>query len=120
MTLTAPQKLKQKLIHLATGERYDDPADIESFFGDVDHDTLSDFRSGQVKTGLAAEWDRHYESKAVAAKMLDGSWVGWTYWYGGGKHGDPHSIPWVDEAYDVDCREVQKVVREFKLPGDEW
>jgi len=53
---------------------------------------------------------RHYESKAVAMKMPDGSWIGWTYWYGGGKHGEPEAIDWMNEAYDVDCHEEEKVV----------
>jgi hypothetical protein len=46
--------------------------------------------------------------------MLDGSWVGWTYWYGGGKHGEPGSIKWVEDAYDVVMTEVQKGVKEFR------
>lgn len=24
----------------------------------------------------------------------DGTWVGWTYWYGGGKYAEPSAIPW--------------------------
>ena len=69
-----------------------------------------------METGLKCEWSRHYESKAVAMKFPDGSWVGWTYWYGGGKHGEPSSIEWMDDAYDVDCHEEEKmvVVQTFK------
>jgi hypothetical protein len=114
MILTAPEKLMQKLIHLTTGERYDSPDEIRSHFHQVDSEVLSDFRSGEEATGLPGDWSRHYESKGVAAEMLDGSYVGWTYWYGGGKHGEPYLMPWVDDAYDVEVVEVQKVVREFK------
>ena len=80
-------------------------------------DARSEIRSGQVETGLKCEWSRHYESKAVAAKMPDGSWVGWTYWYGGGKHGEPEAIDWIDEAYDLECTEEEKtvVVQTFAL-----
>jgi hypothetical protein len=38
-------------------------------------DAMNEVRSGHVETGLPCEWSRHYESKAVAAKMPDGSWV---------------------------------------------
>ena len=65
-------------------------------------DAIEEFRSGQVETPeIKCEWSRNYESKAVAAKMPDGSWVGWTYWYGGGKHGEPESIDWMSEAYEL-------------------
>ena len=79
-------------------------------------DAEAEVRGGDVETGLKCEWSRHYESKAVAMKFPDGSWVGWTYWYGGGKHGEPSSIEWMDDAYDVDCHEEEKmvVVQTFK------
>lgn len=75
-------------------------------------------REGEVETGLACEFSRNYESKAVAIEMPDGSWVGWTYWYGGGKHAEPEAIDWMGSAYDVDCHEEEKmvVVRTFSLP----
>lgn len=31
-------------------------------------------------------------------------------WYGGGKHGEPGAMPWMEEAYDVSCAEEEKVV----------
>ncbi|QIG72960.1 hypothetical protein EVB98_038 [Rhizobium phage RHph_N3_2] len=73
-------------------------------------DAQSEVRGGEVETGLKCEWSRNYESKAVAAKLPDGSWVGWTYWYGGGKHSEPEAIDWIDEAYDLNCVEEEKVV----------
>jgi hypothetical protein len=45
--------------------------------------------------------------------MLDGSYVGWTYWYGGGKHGEPESVPWMEHAYEVEMREETRVVKVF-------
>lgn len=80
-------------------------------------DQKSEIREGDCETGLKCEWSRNYESKAVAAKYIDGSWVGWTYWYGGGKHGDPEAISWIEDAYDVDCVEKEKmvVVRSFAV-----
>ena len=73
-------------------------------------DQKSEIRGGDCETGLKCEWSRHYESKAVAAKYLDGSWVGWTYWYDGGKHGEPEAIDWMKDAYDVNCVEEEKLV----------
>jgi len=78
-------------------------------------DTAEEFREGEVQTNLECDWSRHYESKAVARKLSDGTWVGWTYWYGGGKHGEPEAIGWMDDAYEINCVETEKlvVVREF-------
>lgn len=73
-------------------------------------DALSEVRSGQVETDITADYSRHYESKSVAAKTPDGRWVGWTYWYGGGKHGEPEEMEWMESAYFLDCTEEEKVV----------
>lgn len=80
-------------------ENYDEVQDIEY-----------EFREGQLETNIPSESSRHYESSSVAAQCPDGSWVGWTYWYGGGKHGDPELIDWMQYAYDLDCVEEQKMV----------
>jgi len=77
---------------------------------DYHWDARSETRVGTVETGLDCPSSRHYECKAVAAKALDGSWVGWPYWYGGGKHGEPEAIDWMGDAYDLDCVEEQKMV----------
>ncbi len=77
---------------------------------DYQDDYESAFRSGQVETSIPAPSSRHYESRSVAAKCLDGSWVGWTYWYGGGKHAEPDAIDWLEDAYDLDCVEEEKLV----------
>jgi len=87
---------------------------------DENWDAEEEIRAGTVDTGLDCEWSSHYESKSVAMQMPDGSWVGWVYWYGGGKHGDPGSIDWMEDAYEIECREEEKlvVVRTFlKLPS---
>lgn len=84
-------------------------------------DTVSEFRGGyDVVTEIPCETSRHYESQSVAARLDDGTWVGWTYWYGGGKHGDPGSINWMSEAYYLDCVEKQEVktVRYFTKKND--
>lgn len=73
-------------------------------------DDISEFRNGTVETDISCPSSRHYESNSVAAKMADGSWVGWTYWYGGGKHGEPEAIDWMNEAYSLDVVEEERLV----------
>lgn len=117
--MTATEKLKQKLIHMMTGETITDPTRLDEKIEECDAVTeVGDFRdmlrcSGH-DTGLDAPHSRHYESRSVAAPMLDGSWVGWTYWYGGGKHGQPSEMPWMEDAYDVTMEEVMMPVKVFK------
>lgn len=73
-------------------------------------DAKEEVRSGGVETGLDCDFSRHYESKAVAMKMPDGSWVGWVYWYGGGKHGEPGAVDWMEYAYNLECKEEEKLI----------
>lgn len=73
-------------------------------------DAKSEVREGELKTNLPCDYSRHYESESVAAKAPNGQWVGWTYWYGGGKYGEPEAIDWMEHAYFLDCKEEQKVV----------
>jgi len=83
----------------------------ETLVEDGNHwDGMNDIRCGDVETVLGCEQSRHLESKSVAAKMPDGTWVGWTYWYGGGKHSQPESVDWMDEAYNLDCEEKKEMV----------
>lgn len=93
-----------------------DTAQEDDNTSDGMQEARNEVREGQIETGLEAEWSRHYESKSVAAQMPDGTWVGWTYWYGGGKHGEPEAIDWMEDAYDLECAEEEKtlVVRTFK------
>ena len=129
--MTPEQKLKHAMLrmfgnqdHIPTDlsadqieEKWEELAEKEEHW-----DCMSEMRGGEVETGLKCDWSRHYESKSVAAKMVDGSWVGWTYWYGGGKHGEPEAIDWMDRAYDLNCKEEEKmvVVRTFtKVEADQ-
>ena len=84
-------------------------------------DAVSEIREGEVETEIPCSPSRHYEAKSVAMRAPDGSWVGWTYWYGGGKHGCPEEVPWMEDAYDLDCKEEKKlvIVQTFtKVPAD--
>ena len=78
---------------------------------DKAYDAQNEVRCSGEKTGIKARsWSRHYECEEVAAKCPDGTWVGWTYWHGGGKHGEPGEVEWMEDAYDVTLTEEQKTV----------
>jgi hypothetical protein len=122
MNLTPKQRIKREIINqvIRDGDfTYDGDiteSNLEEIWdtlyeeNDSLQDRISDFRSSGTNTGLECEWSRHYESDAVAAKLSDGTWVGWAYLYGGGKHGEPEAIEWMSEAYEVDCVEEEKLV----------
>jgi hypothetical protein len=125
--MTPEQKIKRTILQRAIAHESIDPIEGDINAANVDalfesnnddyqlQDYINEFRSGEVETGLKCDWSRHYESKSVASKLLDGTWVGWTYWYGGGKHGEPEAVDWLEDAYELTCKEEERmvVVREF-------
>jgi hypothetical protein len=118
---TPEQKIKLTILHGIKGEINADVSfdeitsdNIEEVWEDNDgffQDELYEFREGEVETGLPSkDYSRHYENHEVAAQMVDGSWVGWTYWFGGGKHATPEAMDWMEDAYNLDCVEEEKVM----------
>ena len=77
-----------------------------------------EFRCSGKPTGLPCGGSRHYEAKAVGRELDDGTWVGWTYWYGGGKHGEPGTGEWIEDAYELEVAEETRVVQTFKRKDD--
>tara|TARA_R110000851_G_scaffold62675_5_gene143568 strand:+ start:270 stop:668 length:399 start_codon:yes stop_codon:yes gene_type:complete len=76
-----------------------------------------EFRGSGEETNLPCDCSRHYESYTMARDLGDVS-VAWTYWYGGGKHGEPDAIEWLDDAYFVSCEKVVKTVNIYsKIEG---
>lgn len=77
-------------------------------------DPMEEIRCTGIASKLTRQVDyqaqRHYEYKEVAAEMPDGTWVGWTYWHGGGKFGEPRAIDWMNDAYFVEHREEPIVI----------
>lgn len=129
--MTPEQKLKWAIVSSTYAWQEKDapefPCDhIDAIYEEIEAadehwDGKSEVRSGEIDTGLECDWSRHYESKSVAMQFPDGSWVGWTYWYGGGKHGEPEAIDWMCDAYDLECTEEEKVVtvRTFTKPSSQ-
>jgi hypothetical protein len=92
----------------------------ENGLDDYVSDAESELRGSYThETGIECERSRHYESKSVAKKFGD-KWVGWTYWYGGGKHGEPSAVEWMAGAYFVDVKEETKVVLTFSKTISIW
>lgn len=127
--MTAEQRIKRDILVAAIAENEDLKWDGEITEENVDEayekvliendahwDYESDFRCSGTETGIKCDWDRNYESKSVAKQLADGSWIGWTYWFGGGKYGNPEEIDWMEDAYDLEVeeKEVMQVVRTFK------
>jgi hypothetical protein len=119
--MNASQKLKHMILlmdHALSGKT---PPDINADNIDALYDELNDggwglqearmeLRHGDYKTDIDSPHSRHYEPHEVAAKAPDGSYIGWTYWTGGGKHSNPEEIDFVEDAYDVNVTEEQKMI----------
>ena len=136
ITLTAEKRIKRELILSVLNEHPDadqakfpttTPWEIDASYlnmdGDEDlgdglRDHEADFRSSGEGSSLPDRASsRHYDCDEVARKLSDGTWVGWTYWYGGGKHGEPDAIDWLGKAYDVHCEVVTRPVNVFSIPA---
>ncbi len=128
--LNPEYKVKQEIINLTLRWEDKEPVNLKSdeeveelydemYSQDILWDAISELREGQVETGIECDYSRHYESQSVAMQCVDGTWVGWTYWYGGGKYGEPEAIDWMEYAYELDVKEEQKlvIVREFSKKG---
>lgn len=77
-------------------------------------DAKEEIRCGGYETDIQPNWSRNYECESRADQLPDGSWVGWDYWFGGGKHGEPSAMPWIETSYDLECTgERTVIVREF-------
>lgn len=119
--MTPQQKLKHHILIIAARHNGEELGEVTTENVDTlfdNHDNIQDAKEeartcGQ-RTGIHRNVDyritRHYEYDEVADQMPDGSWVGWTYWHGGGKHSEPSAIDWIEDAYAVDVKEEQKMV----------
>lgn len=97
------------------------PEQVEDLYDEAEclQDDIYEVRVAGVETDIEPERSRHYESKSVAMAAPNGQWVGWTCWYGGGKHGEPEEIEWISKAYLLDVLEEEKlvIVRTFSKAG---
>jgi len=85
---------------------------VDEIYDDLEDpwDARNEVRQGMYETEISPPSSRHYETRSVADQLPDGSWVGWTYYYGGGKHGEPEAVDWMEDAYELSVTEVPTVV----------
>ena len=79
---------------------------LTKFYSDQDcvGDATEEVRCSGIPTLDIDCWgSRHYEAESVVAQVPDGSWVGWTYWTGGGKAWRAFSGSLDGRSYHVDC-----------------
>lgn len=122
--MTPEQKLKWAILSIVARGAKTPPPSLDA--GNVDSeydqlvandghwDAMNELRGTGMASGLTRSvpnmLTRHYDYHEVAAEMPDGSWVGWTYWHGGGKFGEPGAISWMADAYEVRHREEPKTI----------
>lgn len=127
-------KLRREImLYAATDANYLPYKDVSNYTTDIDventwmhfieehhsygpQDVINDFRyQGEDSNCNSKEWSRHYDHKERAVQCCDGSWVGYTFWSGGGKHGTPEEIDYISDAYDIVVEKEYKIIkREFK------
>lgn len=82
---------------------------------DVLYNVEYETREG-METNLRPKTSSRYYEIDVHAIEVDGIWVAWDFYYGGGKHGEPEAFDWISNARIVECEEkvVTKVEYRFK------
>ena len=70
-------------------------------------DAKEEVNAGTFSTNIRPILNRHYESESVAMLLFD-KWVGWTYFTGGGHHGQPEAMDW--EPYFLTITGARQVV----------
>lgn len=56
-------------------------------------------------------WERNYEVEVRVIKLVGSKGLAYNFMSGGGKHGEPESYPWWDEAWFVECTGTVTIVR---------
>ena len=119
--ITAPDLIRAEIRRLANAKaiKYGEPVpeDDDDTVQEAECELRGDYDCDAI--GIP-EWrdSRHYECKAVAKKIGD-RWVCWLYWFGGGKHGEPDAIDWIEDARYVEEAEpiMTKAFRACPQPG---
>lgn len=92
---------------------------VYASFWEFDRDAVEqeedEFRCSGIETDIEPDWSRTYESRSMARELSDGSFVGWTYYYGGGKHGEPESMIWMERAYDLTVEKVEIAETKYRF-----
>jgi hypothetical protein len=127
--MTAEQRIKRHILLQALAEN-----DDLKFDGEITAENIDDvyayvlcdiglcfkyeekFRGSGEPSGINTQSSFSYEkhdSIEMVRQLSDGTWVGWTYWHGRSGIGDPATVDWMLEAYDVEMHEETRVVKVF-------
>ena len=107
--------------HVIANIRANEPEATDDDIDDWLREDMEEFRcSWTHETKIPCDRSRYYASKSVAKQLKSGEWVGWTYYFAGGKHGQPSEMPWIEDAYFLEAQEeVVKVLKFAKRPPAE-
>jgi hypothetical protein len=120
-TLTPEQLIKKAIVQRINEQNYDDFQQPIETGEEIDAaydlavekrlhwDFVEEVRSGGIETNLPAPFSRHYEID-IHAQLIDNQWLAYPFYYGGGKHAEPSAIPWMEDAFFVDCEEEQLTI----------
>ena len=95
---------------------------LEVLFEENDHDdAINEVRyEAEAVSGIPEwchySWGRNYEVDVKAFILHDGRALAFCEMSGGGKHGDPDSYPWVDEAKFIKVAGVEeRVIKTYRF-----
>lgn len=98
-----------------------DGAGIDNLYSGYDvnselFDAWEEIRCGGIdaKGLLPVSSSRYYEIDAVAIN-IDGVWVAYDFWHGGGKYGEPSDYDFIEDARIVNCEEKQVMVTVYNF-----
>lgn len=118
--LPAPYALQKYIVEYANKKAYSDynydgPLNTEEEIDEamvdmrekIGYDAQQDIMEGEWQTNIEPEFSRHCETESVAVKDNYGNYIGFTRYFGGGKHFEESS--WYDQSiadsYYLTCQE---------------
>lgn len=125
------EQFREKYKTLNVEKVYDfDEKELEEFYEEIKYgewedyvrDVVSGFRYSGENIDDKVYEDRYYCYRDVATKItgLDDLYLGWTYYFGGGKHAQPQEVEWMEDCYLLTCREVEetRIVKVYEKVED--
>lgn len=89
-----------------------------SWIGDIDivREVVNELRYGEFNLSDEVDEDRYYSNREVGSSItgLEDTYLAWTYYFGGGKWGEPEAVEWMDDCYLVVEKEEVKLVKVYE------
>lgn len=126
--MNAQQLLKKAILLKAVESKDIEPFNLNLSGDEIDslyesyseNDELRDAWSEIRYSGIDAHelspvtFSGHYEIDVKAIK-IDGVWVAFDFYYGGGKYGEPEDYAFIDDARIVSCEEKQITITAYNF-----